>query len=95
MAGTRKLAGVIAETVATLETALEAAADGLMSEALLVLERRVQQVLREVGSVVVSGVLGVRAQGPAGAARCCPHCAGRLHLVGRERERTLLGLVGE
>lgn len=95
MEGTRKLAGVIAETVATLEAALVAAADGLMNEAMLELERRVQQIVREVGSVLVSGVLDVRAQGPEGEAGCCPHCAGRLHLVGRERERTLLGLVGE
>ncbi len=95
MEGTRKLAGVVAEAVATLETELARAADVLLDADLLVLERRLQQVLRRVGSVVGSGVLARRAQGAAGQAAGCPRCGGRLHLVGAARERAVLGLVGE
>jgi hypothetical protein len=95
MEGTRKLTAVVAEAVATLEVELTRAADALLDADLLVLERRLQQVLRRVGSVVGSGVLARRAWGPESQAAACAHCGGRLHLVGALRERTVLGLVGE
>jgi hypothetical protein len=94
MDGTWKLAAVVAEAVATLEEELAHAADVLLGADLLVLERRLQQAFRQGGSVGGSGVLTVRAQGPEGQGVACPHCGGRMHLVGATRERTVLGLVG-
>jgi len=67
----------------------------LLGGGLLEAERALQQVARQVMGAVESAVLVGRAQGPEGAAACCPQCGGRLHLVGRARERTVLGLVGE
>lgn len=95
MEGTRTMVAVVAEAVATLEEGLGAVAAVLEGADLLALERCLQQVLRAVGSVLVSGILNQRAQGPAGEATSCPRCGRRLHLVGRERQRTVLGLVGE
>lgn len=95
MEGTASLASVVVDAAARLEalvlreTALFGTGD------LLAMERRLQQILRQVGSVLISGVLTQRAQGPEGEATTCPTCGRRLHLVGRERERTVLGLVGE
>lgn len=95
MEGTRQLAAVVAEAVATLEAELVGAAEVLLGDDLLVVERRLQQVFRRVGDVVGSMVLGYRAQGPAGQTAGCPRCGGRVQLVGAQRERTVLGLVGE
>jgi hypothetical protein len=95
MEGTRWLAGVVAEATARLEELVLGEAALWDEGDLLEVERRLQQVFRQVGSVIVSGVLTQRAQGPAGEATSCAQCGRRLHLVGRERERTVLGLVGE
>jgi hypothetical protein len=93
--GTGKLTAMVAAAVAKLEGELRRAGADLLSEDLLVVERRLQQVFRQVGSVVGSGVLQTRAAGAEGQAAECPVCGGRLHLVGAARERTVLGLVGE
>lgn len=95
MEGTGKLAAVVAAALVKLEVELTRAAAALLSEDLLEVERRLQQVFRQVGSVVGSGVLAARASGADGQATGCPDCGGRLHLVGAARERTVLGLVGE
>jgi hypothetical protein len=95
MEGTGKLGAVVAAALARLEAELTQAAAVLLSADLLEVERHLQQVLRQVGSVVGSGVLALRAQGAEGQARVCPRCGGRLHLVGAARERAVLGLVGE
>jgi len=95
MEGTEKLAAVVAAAVTKLEAELTRAAAGLLSEDLLVVEHRLQQVFRQVGSVVGSGVLQARAGGADGQATGFPVCGGRLHLVGAARARTVLGLVGE
>ena len=89
------LAAAIAAGVAALEAGVWASGEALLAGDLLTGERALQQVLRQVGRAVESSVLAQRAQGPAGAAAGCPHCGRQLHLVGRERERTVLGLVGE
>jgi hypothetical protein len=97
MEGTRRLAGVVAEAVARLEELVLVLAQAtLWGEGdLLTVERQMKQVLRQVGSVMVSGLLQQRAQGPDGEATVCPACGGRLHLALRERPRAVLGLVGE
>ena len=95
MEGTGKLAAVVAAALAKLEAELTRAAEGLLHGDLLVGERRLQQVFRQVGSVVGSGVLAARAAGAEGRAAGCPACGGRLQMVGAARERTVLGLVGE
>jgi hypothetical protein len=95
MEGTRWLAGVVAEAAALLEELVLGEAALWEEGDLLVVERRLQQMFRQVGSVLVRGVLNQRAQGPAGEATDCAQCGRRLHLVGGERQRTVLGLVGE
>ena len=95
MEGTRQLAAVVGEATALLEELVLAEAARWREGDLRTVERQMQQVLRQVGSVLVSGVLQQRAQGPDGEAAACPACGRRLHLVGRERARTVLGLVGE
>ena len=95
MEDTRQWAGVGVEAAALLEELVLNEAALLGEGDLLAVERRLQLVLRQVGSHIVSGVLQQRAQGPEGEAAACPACGRRLHLVGRERERTVLGLVGE
>ena len=95
MEGTGRLGVVLAAAVARLEAEVTRAAAALLSEELPVVERRLQQIFRQVGSVLGSGVLTVGAAGSAGQAVECPVCGGRLHLVGAARERTVLGLVGE
>jgi hypothetical protein len=95
MEGTRRLAGVVAEAVGLFEELVLAQAELWGEGDLLTVERQMQQVFRQLGSVMVSGVLAARAQGPEGEAVACPACGGRLHLVGRERPRAVLGLVGE
>ena len=87
--GTGKLTAMVAAAVAKLEGELRRAGADLLSEDLLVVERRLQQVFRQVGSVVGSGVLQTRAAGAEGQAAECPVCGGRLHLVGAARERTV------
>ena len=95
MEGTRRLAAVVAEAAALLEELVLAEAVLWGEGDLLTVERTLQQVLRRIGGVLVSGVLAERAQGAEGEAAACPACGRRLHLVGRERERSVLGLVGE
>ncbi len=89
------VAAAIAEGVASLEAGLWELGERVLGADLLTGERALQQVLRAVGGAVASVVLAQRAQGPEGEARRCPQCGGTLHLVGRERERRVLGLVGE
>jgi len=89
------LAEAIAAGVAALEAGVWASREALLAGDLLTGERALQRVLRQVGSAVESSVLAQRAQGSEGEAGGCPQCGRRLHLVGRERERTVLGLVGE
>lgn len=95
MGGTAGLASVAMDAAARLEALLLAEAALWGEGDLLAVERRLRQVLRQVGGVIVSGVLNQRAQGPDGMAARCPACGRRLRLVGRERERAVLGLVGE
>jgi hypothetical protein len=95
MEGTRTLAAVVAEASARLEDLLLGETALFGEGDLLAVERGVQQVLRQVGGVVVSGVLQQRAQGAAGEAAGCPRCGRRLQVVGRARQRTVVGLVGE
>ena len=95
MERTRILAAAIAEGVARLEAGVWANGDVLLGGDLLTGERALQQVLRPVGGAVASAVLAARAAGPGGEAGGCPQSGRRLHLVGRERARTVLGLVGE
>jgi hypothetical protein len=95
MEGTRRWAGMVAEAAALLEELVLREAALLGEGDLLAVEQRLQQVFRQVGSVVVSSILQQRAQGAEGETTACPACGRRLHLVGRERERSVLGLVGE
>jgi hypothetical protein len=89
------LAGAVADGAAALEAGVTRIAAVLLDGGLLEGERALQQVAREVMSALESRVLAGRAGGPQGEAGPCLQCGGRLHLVGRERERTVLGLVGE
>lgn len=95
MERTRILATAVADGAAALEAGLWAVVEVLLPGDLLAGERALQQVLRQVGSAVEGVVLQARAQGPEGAASSGPRCGRRLHLVGRARRRTVLGLVGE
>src|ERR1700694_4103197 len=89
------MAEALAEGGAALEAGLWRIAQVLLGGGLLEAERALQQVARQVVGAVESAVLAGRAAGADSAAAGCPQCGGRLHLVGRERTRTVLGLVGE
>jgi hypothetical protein len=95
MEGTAGLVSVARDAAAQLEAVLLQEAALWDTGDLFTMERRLQQVFRRVGSDIVSGVLAQRAAGPEGEAVACPACGHKLHLVGRERARTVLGLVGE
>jgi hypothetical protein len=89
------VAAAVADGAAQLEAGVWRLAAVLLTGSLLEGERALQQVARQVMGAVESAILAGRAAGPEGEAAGCPQCGRRLHLVGRERGRTVLGLVGE
>jgi hypothetical protein len=92
---TEIVVAAVRDAVAVLEAAVWQAAPVLLDGDLLAAERALQRVGRQALGTLTSRVLAARAAGPEGEARRCPQCERRLHVVGRERERTVVGLVGE
>lgn len=95
MERTGVMAVAVADRAAALEAGLWRSAPVLRQGSLLEAERALQQVARAVMGVVASVVLADRARGPEGEAASCRQCDRRLHLVGREREHTVVGLTAD
>ena len=91
----RRVRELVAELSAVLSEAVSARIACWEVTDLGTIEAEAQQVLRQVGGVLLGGLARARVAGQAGERPVCPTCGGAVRLVEGARPRFVQGLVGE